>query len=941
MFRSGRRPTQDRRIRSRRLVLGLESLESRQLLDAKVTLANGVLTIDADNTNGNDVEAAGDPNHVFIGIENGTGAMGSLEFPTSEVRQIVYNGDTSAGSFEDFAPIPAVIHGHGAGDNFSINIVTQVLITEDSSSARFSSSPFIPVTVQVTDPDPVVRLASTEIHSATRNYQLFGVKNVQLQLAQPALASNLRQVDLSDYDGAVAIDASAVTGRLALNPGRGNLTVTGNRGPTVVEFNNTSSLSFANNTFDYNGGSVSINHVTSVTALGGSGPVAVDLAGFTGASVIDVGRSTAAAVIRGGSGGNTIIDDSGPATVLPSANPNGDNVEGIGLQYLSFATGAETSAERTAPGGSLVVFLEPDGKTLEVIGPTGLGFGLVGNWSVSDGGNGARTFQATGSVTLVSSGVDLTFSGGGLVQATTSNPFLDFGTLTSGSLSGLSLNTSLASDPFHGLESTFGFHADATTATWNIGLPQNLPGSNLPLSAAVPYLLANVVPGSGTTAHVSLAGSVASTTAGQSLQIAIDPSDPSIMAQSGNFEVGASLQGEIPFVAQSALAGNPALFGNLLSTATILGIGSLPISLQGATILALDAQHTSHLSGVTPGLVTRLLSDQVPLSQALPGGLADVALGTNGTIDVGYAPTELATGATPIDLTIEMTPAQLASGALVGGSFTFASTGATIKPGFASGKATPLSALGPDLSELSGFVSSATPHDQISATLTLPAPTSLEVPAGLATQFLDTGINLSGNSVSMPIFGAIPLTGSIDGSGNLVLNGQVATTMAYDTQASSAVIQNVGSGVRAPTVTLTGNFSLLAQASKLTNPTNETITFNTPTFIIPSYKLGSISNTQSDALRIQGSIAVSQALLGGDLFTVSGTASGTRTISRSILGPQLELVSLFVHLAGNQLKIEDSLGVVSGQPSFDHRFVFDLATPAFPQAKLTALTANG
>ena len=89
------------------------------------------------------------------------------------------------------------------------------------------------------------------------------------------------------------------------------------------------------------------------------------------------------------------------------------------------------------------VLLEPNG-TLDVVGPTGTGFSLIANWSVTSTPAGVQTFTATGAAVLKTAvgQFPFTISPSSPLTSWRTGPFRGFGSLLGGTLAGLALDTS-------------------------------------------------------------------------------------------------------------------------------------------------------------------------------------------------------------------------------------------------------------------------------------------------------------------------------------------------------------------------------------------------------------------------------------------------------------------------------------------------------------------
>jgi len=216
-------------------------------------------------------------------------------------------------------------------------------------------------------------------------------------------------------------DASAVTGIRTID-------LTG-----VSSFNNTITLSAANNSAAYGTGAVTVNFApTSSSALGGTGGVTIAQLGAGQTNAITLALGSNATNVTGGinvaTGINTLaITHAAPSTVTTAPNLNGVTMSsGAGTQ-------AATITAASAVGITVGTFT---GDSLNTTGVTGTVSVTLANGSLGStfvGGNGANTVTGaagpdsitTGSaadvITLTSGGSDIVSSGAGNDTITTTN----------------------------------------------------------------------------------------------------------------------------------------------------------------------------------------------------------------------------------------------------------------------------------------------------------------------------------------------------------------------------------------------------------------------------------------------------------------------------------------------------------------------------------------
>ncbi|MFO0957482.1 MAG: hypothetical protein U0800_08435 [Isosphaeraceae bacterium] len=789
MFRALRpsfRPNRTVAARSRRARVGLELLEDRRLLSTKSTLAGGVLTINADNT----------PNVVIVKNQLvGTTMMAVVQtsssqnpnqqdmFPVGQVKLVVFNGGTAKNTFTSNVFAPAQIHGHGVGDVLNGSPSFDTLITEDSSSATINGDVFGRTTF-VANSDLFFTLTNTSLTSFGHSFNLNMVRNVVLNLAGPLASNGGGHVDLAGYTDTATVNSQGAV-RTDYYLGNGVTTINGGPGLNVLNAGNVASMRIAGNAFTVNGVKDTLNNITNLNVSNAAGTSTIDLNGFAGDTFVTLSRA-GNATVRGGSGTNTIISSAGTNVVLPGLGK--DLVSGSNItRFAGLPAGPVAAALRNVSAGPATVYLEPNGTTLDVVGPTGVGFSLLGNWAVAPASGGQQTFTATGNVVLHAAAGDLTFSPAtsSPLTVTAQGPFLGFGTLVGAGLTGLTLNTSDPSSPLNRLESTIGLHVDSAGSTWNIAMGKDVPGlAPMPLEGAVPYLVATSTGGAST----SFAGTTIAAGGGHALKLLLDPSDPSLWVQSSNagkveLQVAASLQGNLLFTPTQAVPNALPFYGNLFTTGVdggakgaTIDFGDLRAVATGPAVIDLDVSGTTNLAGVTPDVVRGVVTGQLGVPQAFPGG--NVAVGVNGEIRAGFSGyvSIFNVGQGPdYDFTIA---SGAASAVFRDGSIAFATTGASFESGYRSHTPSRLSYLGPLVGHLIGTIGKGTQFapTSVQATADMKFTGSLKalIPGAASLVLNNTtvpSIAISGNSASFPVFGQFGLTGTVTGAGDLALSG--------------------------------------------------------------------------------------------------------------------------------------------------------------------------
>ncbi len=925
-------PAQKSRRRARP---AFDCLEGRQLLTATATLSNGTLTINADNSPTNDVVVSPlFPSSIRVVSTSSKNSTKDL-FDITKITSIVFNGGTGANTFTNSTSLPALIHSHGNGDRINAGVSSKDVVTVDSANATINGGLLGNTTLAVTT-DRFFTLTDTSLTTNTGTYKIDHISNVQLTLAGPGAALGGSTISLNGYSGAARIDSQGAI-RTDYILGTGPTVINGGSGLNVLTVNNAAIARFANGVLTVNGVPNTLKNITNINISNTGGSNAIDLNGFTGSTFTTIAKA-GNTVVRGGSGFNTIVSSAGTNIVLPSLGT--DQVGGSNITRFLGVLPNVSPDQRNAAAGVASVLLEPNG-TLDVAGPTGTGFSLLGSWSVSTNPTGLQTFTTSSNVVLKTAAGEFPF----VVSPTSpliihaQGSFLGFGSLVDASLKGLTLDTSVASSPLRRLETVFGVHVASAGATWNIALGKDVPGSSqFPVEAAVPYLFATVNAG----ASASFGTQSFSASSSQALTVFLDPTDPSlyVLANGTNFKVGASVQGLIPFTPTQnlfqILKTTPVVFGNLFTTGTnpfaagaTVVFGNAPVTLNGPLVINFDANHSRNLAGVTPSLVQRIILGQLPLSQAFPDGASDLAIGVNGGLRVGYTGSSVPLASNPvIDYDLTLT-SPVASFAYTPGNAHFAGTFTSVDPGFLSGKSTPLAYLGTSIKSISGAVEGfSNPNVSIQTSMSFTGALGVLVPSALIS-FSNKGIGIVATSISAPAFGAFDLTGTVDPNGDLRLNGTKTATVVRNAHDSSGLLSDDGPPPQYP---LVGNFGLTYQGA--TNPNqvpNSAIKVSIIPLNIPQYNAS--NSLHHDNTRLDGAFIPKFQTDGKSFiqFIGGGLVTGT-SVKEGILNTPdtLTPVNSAWALVGNQI-------VQSFNNPFDPQLkqnVFDLNSAAFPGARI-------
>jgi hypothetical protein len=344
---------------------------------------------------------------------------------------------------------------------------------------------------------------------------------------------------------------------------------------------------------------------------------------FTNNTGIDAfydGSGGTFATMIGGTGKNTFSTD-GDDSIVPKGTQN----QTYGL--VNNATPAELAAQ-----GSLSASLSNNHQTLTLSGPGGVGFKLAGNW-VDDTSLGVDIFMANGNVTLKSALGDIPFVTGptGLHIETSADQASGQGAVTNVSLTGLpNLNVN-GTGPFASLSNELGLNVSLPNFSWGLQLGNTLGDLNLPLNPGVPYLYLK-----GDSGFSVSFGNASVSKPGKSLALAIDPADPSVAVRYGDFAVGGSAKGRIPFTPFTQPSGlTTPVYGNVFGAGSVQ-LGSYPITIGGNAVLDLDANNDGTLVGISGDTFKRLLAGSLKITDLAANAINDVAIGVNGNLSLSY-----------------------------------------------------------------------------------------------------------------------------------------------------------------------------------------------------------------------------------------------------------------------------------------------------------------
>jgi hypothetical protein len=308
-------------------------------------------------------------------------------------------------------------------------------------------------------------------------------------------------------------------------------------------------------------------------------------------------------------------------------------------------------------GGEMDVWL--DGKTLDVSGPAGHGFGITGNWTQTVHQSKSlsySTYTATGIIAIQGAGgvVNVGLPNGTALTITTqpSQWGALFGPVDSlvgaGSFSLTALAATLGKNGPLGLQLT-GTSSTLPNQHWGIGLGGAIKNPGVPLNAAVPYLYFV----SSDDASATFGGvQVQADHVGHGFSMVDDPADPFLyvgikgVPLIKNFGVGWSTHALIRFAPGSAPANyHGSLSGNFYHVGEVdLSDVDIPIVIDGDWTVNFDPNHTGKVFGgatITASDILGVLSGKKAPTSAflkqLDTAFKNVSFEHNGTLSLNLS----------------------------------------------------------------------------------------------------------------------------------------------------------------------------------------------------------------------------------------------------------------------------------------------------------------
>jgi hypothetical protein len=370
-----------------------------------------------------------------------------------------------------------------------------------------------------------------------------------------------------------------------------------------------------------------------------------------GHEVIDASAFSGSTILRGGGGGGTIYGGKGNDDITTAPGGGYTVFDAFGQNTFHTFSGDELFGLANRPlsdvelrqSGALMVSLQ--GDSLVFNGPSGGGFRIEGTWSTSQDSMKRLCFTATSTtLTLKTALGDVplpNLPSAPLMIYTKTSGLANAGLFDHIAPGGLNLDLSAVTSPLSTLLNTFDLNLPTSGLHYGIALGGDLTASgpahlDLPLDNALPYIYS-----SGSAGFSVEFGGLSVGAPGTAL--VLDPTDPAVFVKAGEFALGGSMTGYIPFkplAMPSSLAasiqsnGGVAGYGNLYATGRF-DLGEIPVTLSGTSVIGLDPRHTGAPLGLTDGIVHQIVSGQVKLDTIK--SLNDMFIGFNGTVGLGYS----------------------------------------------------------------------------------------------------------------------------------------------------------------------------------------------------------------------------------------------------------------------------------------------------------------
>jgi hypothetical protein len=588
------------------------------------------------------------------------------------------------------------------------------------------------------------------------------------------------------------------------------------------------------------------------------------------------------------------------------------NTTGIPDKQLRLSDSYPLTPDELSQTGTLDALML-DGE-LVLTGPSGAGFEVLGNWTDQVdqvGDQYQHTFLASGPMALRTGLGDIPFpapSFAPLTVTTQPDAFIPgFGHVAAINWASDSvplINTSDPASPLSTFASQYGLMLTTPGVGWGVELGSDLSTylsglDNLPapVNSAVPYIFFTI--NSGYAAQFGQLS--ANPNGGDSLVVAFDPEDPSLFVHVNEFAVGVSAKGYLPYTPLNTLPGldtNP-IYGQLYGRGSI-DLGDIPITLTGAAVLNLDANHDGQLLNLISGdMASQVVTGQLSLFDLAQGLTSDLRVGLNGQMGLGYDKAGFNFSINIAQASAAYTPDLVAF------------HGQTTEPF----QGTPLQFIKPlNQYDLAGSLDSQ-------GNVTISATASQAILLGFATNSATVTLTNSGVTVADTFndilgLGQVKVTGGVDYQGNFSLTGtanagliggfatantQVTASNSGVALATDVTIPGLGQAHLSGSVQSNGQFSLTGSANL------------TPA----GFSMANASLTLSNSgLAVAGSVAIpglGQASLKG---SVQSSGQYTLTGSANLTLAGFSAANASLTLTKNGMAIQANISVLSQSVAF-------------------------